>query len=243
MKSLIQKIFIFLLPILLVFILIEGFYRVIPNDFSVKNKLITQKYQNTEILILGNSHSFYGLNPAFFDNPAFNLANVSQTLYFDKLLFEKHIDKFKNLKFVILNIEYTSLSQLKDTQEDVWRKYYYERYMDLEVPIISALDPQSYFLSSTRDFSNNLKLIQRYFKNGTLVDCDSNGFGNNYIKENRNLNLEEIAKVTVKKHEDNLWDFTENVTLVQSIIDICKKKGINVIIVTMPVSKEYPKKS
>ncbi|MFH7014817.1 hypothetical protein [Flavobacterium sp. FlaQc-47] len=242
MKKLIFKLIIFLLPIVLVFVFIECFYRIVPNNYSFKNENIQKRYQTTEVLILGNSHTFYGLNPVFFAKPAFNMSNVSQSLYFDKLIFDKHISKFKKLKYVVLNIEYTSLSQLKDTQEDSWRKYYYKSYMDLNVPIVSKFEYGNYFLSSTRSFNKNIKLVNRYFLQGTVIDCDLNGFGINYTKDKRFLNLSEIAIKTIKRHEDNLFDFSENISIIESIIHQCKQKGIEVILITMPVSEEYSKR-
>ncbi|MEA9411857.1 hypothetical protein [Flavobacterium sp. PL02] len=239
MKKLIKNLMFFLLPILLVLSLIECFYRLVPNNYTLKNTNIQKIYDTTEVLILGNSHTFYGLNPSFFDKQTFNLSNISQTLYFDQLLFEKHINKFKKLKYVILNIEYTSLSQLKDTEEDSWRKYYYKSYMDLNVPIISKFDYGNYFLSSTRPFNKNIKLVNSYFIEGTVIDCDVNGFGINYTKEKRFLNIDKIAPNTIRKHEDNLFDFSENISRIESIIRQCKEKEIEVILVTMPVSKAY----
>lgn len=239
MRKLIQKVFVFLSPILLVLVFIEVFYRIVPNNYSVKNESLLEKYQETEILILGDSHTFYGLNPVFFDKPTYNLSNISQSLYFDKLLFDKHIDKFKKLKTIILNIDYTSLSQLKDTDEDIWRKYYYKYYMNLEVPIINWYDRNNYFISGTKSFSSNLKLTTRYFSDKTIVDCDKNGFGTNYTKQKRILNIEENAITTIKRHEDHLTDFTENIAVLESIIAKCKSKGIRVVLVIIPVSKNY----
>lgn len=239
MKKLIQNLVFFLLPILLVLAVIECFYRVIPNNYTFKDVNLKKKYSETEVLILGNSHVFYGLNPSFFDKQTFNLSNISQTLYFDQLLFEKHINKLKKLKYVILNIEYTSLSQLKDTSEDSWRKFYYKSYMNLNVPIISKFDYSNYFLSSTRPFNKNIKLMSNYFTEGTVIDCDTNGFGINYTKEKRFLNIDKITPKVIKRHEDNLFDFSENIYVIQSIIDKCKEKDIEVILVTMPISKGY----
>ena len=39
-----------------------------------------------EILILGNSHATYGVNPKYFSAFAYNLANVGQSIYFDNEL-------------------------------------------------------------------------------------------------------------------------------------------------------------
>ena len=239
MKKLIQKIVVFLLPILLLLLGIELLYQIVPNNYASKNENIKKRYENTKVLILGNSHTFYGLNPKYFDKPTFNFSNISQTLYFDELLFEKHINKFKNLEYVILNVDYSSLSQVDDSDEDVWRKYYYKRYMDLEVPIIASLDPKVYFLSSTRSFILNVKLVKRYFSEGTIVDCDENGFGINYTKISRQLNIDKSAPATIKRHEDNLLDFSKNISRIQSMISKCKQKKIKVIIITTPAAKVY----
>lgn len=241
MNKLIIKTAWFVLPLIVILLSIELFYRIIPNNYAVKSQKIQEKYADTEVLILGNSHSFYGLNPVFFDRPAFNLSNISQTLYFDQLLFEKHFKNLKKLKYVILNVEYTILSQVDNTSEDAWRKYYFEYYMDLQVPIISRLDPKRFFISSTRSFSTNVKLVKRYFLEKTIVDCDENGFGLNYTKENSLTNIKDVAPIIITKHEDNSVDFTDNLLKIQSIINKCKTKDVKVIVVNMPVSGFYAK--
>ena len=189
MKHFLHKTIFFAVPIVLIFVAFEVFYQIVPNDFSVKYNDIPKKFENTEILIFGNSHTFYGLNPIYFNQPTYNLAHISQTLYFDKLLFDKYIDNFKNLKCVIFHIEYTSLSEIVDTPENNIRKYYYQSYMNLDVPSINKYDCTQYFLSSTRNFKANSQLIFRYLKNGTIVDCDENGFGTNYTKDKKNIKV------------------------------------------------------
>ena len=239
MNTLIKKVLIYLLPLLLVFIAFELFYRFVPNDYGVKHATLPKKYVDTEILIFGNSHTFYGLNPKYFDKPTYNLAHISQTLYFDKILFDKYIHKFKNIKCVVLHIEYTSLSEIVDTEENKWRKYYYQSYMNLEVPSINKYDFTKYFLSSTRSFNANTKIILRYLKEGTIVDCDENGFGINYTKAKKAPLLKKDALVRVKNIEDNLMNFDDNIVRVRSIINNCKKRGIKVILLNMPVSSYF----
>lgn len=239
MNTVIKKVLLYLLPLFLVFIAFELFYRLVPNDYSVKYATIPKKYDSTEILIFGNSHNFYGLNPKYFDKPTYNLAHISQSLYFDKILFDNYIDKFKNIKCIILNIEYTSLSEIVDSEENKWRKYYYQTYMNLEVPSINKYDFTKYFLSSTRNFNANTKLVLRYLKEGTLVDYDQNGFGINYTKEKKIPLQKNDVLMRVKSIEDNLMNFDDNIVRIQSIIDTCQKRGIKVILVTMPVSSYY----
>jgi hypothetical protein len=239
MEKFIFKVFKFILPIILIFCLIELFYRVVPNNYSFKSETIKKKYNSAEILVLGSSHTFYGINPKFLKSPTFNLAQISQTLYFDKLLFEKHINEFDKLKYLILNIEYTTLSQRDNTDDDVWRKYYYEAYMDLNVPIISKFDIERYFLSFTKSFNFNTKLIYKYIFNGSILNCDENGFGTDYTVANKDPNFKNNTKEIIKRHEDNLMDFSLNVHRIQKMIDMSKKKGIKVVLIITPATKEY----
>lgn len=239
MNKVILKICFFLIPIALLLLGVEIFYRSVPNNYILKNENIQKRYNYAEVLIFGNSHTFYGLNPKYFNKSTFNISNISQTLYFDQLLFEKHVDRFDKLKYVILNVEYFTLSQEDNTDEDIWRKYFYESYMDLKVPLISKFDIDGYLLSLNRNFNTNIKLIRRYLSEGTIVDCNESGFGLNYKKESRISNFAEMAPIIVKKHEDHLFDFSKNKSRIQSIVNQCEKRGIKVILVTMPVTKDY----
>ncbi|MGE4347973.1 MAG: hypothetical protein AB7D46_11260 [Flavobacteriaceae bacterium] len=242
MKVFFRKISFFLVVIFVIWFLMECFYRFVPNNYTEKHKNVQKHYNNFEVLIFGNSHAFYGLNPKHFDKTTFNIANISQSIYFDKLLFDRHIDNFKNLKYVILNVEYTSLSQQDNTQEDVWRKYFYHAQMDLDVSIIPFYDIRQYSLALSRSFKNSVNTVNQYLKNGTIAECDQSGWGNIYTYQNRRQNLDELAVRVTEKHEDNSMDFKINTQRIKSIIKKCKEKNINVILVTMPVHKSYSEK-
>ena len=121
---------------------IEVFYRFVPNNYTQKASEVKKNY-DSEVLVLGNSHAFYGINPDDFSMKTYNFSNISQSLYFDELLLKKHLENFPNLKYVVLTVDYFSLSQIDNSSEDIYRKYYYEQYMDLDVPLISKwLDSQ-----------------------------------------------------------------------------------------------------
>lgn len=239
MKTLVKKIAIYLFPFLLIFVLIEIFYKTVPNDYSYKFKTIPKKTDKTETLIFGNSHPYYGLNPIYFHTPTYNLSHVSQTIYFDKLLFDEYIHNFKNLKTLVLHIEYTSLSELVDTRENNWRKYYYQCYMKMDIPSISKYDFTKCFISSTRTFNENLRLLQMYYNEKSIVNCDENGFGTNYIPNKKNEITKKMALERVNLIEDNLMDFKENILRIENIINVCKKRNIKVVLLTLPVSNYF----
>lgn len=239
MKKLLTHIGLFLIPILMVWILAEVFYRTVPNNYSYKHKQISNNNNDIDVLVLGDSHTFYGINPEWLSQKMYNLANVSQTIYFDKLLFEKHINHLPKLKYLILSVEYTTLSQADNTQEDIWRKYFYHTQMDLDVPLISWYNPKKYSLALVRKFDKTWKSYKDFRKEGSLIGCDSRGWGNTYLSTMDSLEIQRVSNTTAKKHEDGSMDFSLNSKRIQEIIDLCKERRIEVLLVNMPVFTGY----
>ena len=110
--------------------------------------------------------------------------------------------------------------------------------MHLEIPLISNLDPRNYSLALTQSFCKSRDLVKRYIKKGTIVDCDSLGWGTNYKKEDR-IPAIQIAKIRAIVQEDGLMDFKLNKSRINSIIQKCKERNIQVLIVSMPQTKIF----
>lgn len=238
MKKTVYKLFLFLLPIALVWGCVEWFYRTVPNNYTIKYDYMQAHADEVETLLFGSSHSFYALNPKYFSGHTFNLANISQSIYFDELLFESYFDRMAKLKKVVLCIEYSNLSHKENAREDAFRKYYYENYMHLDVSIISPLDPKKYSLAFTRSLEQTWESYERYDFFGTIVDCDPNGWGNNYPKVYR-YGPSYNVKERLQSHEDGSTDFTVNLQRLNRIISECKNRNIEVVIVSLPQSQLY----
>jgi len=238
MKKLYSKIFIFLLPVFLTWLGMEVFYRTVETNYSFKNEQVKEYYNNTEILILGSSHSYFGINPEHFRRKTYNFSNISQSLYFDELLLNKHLDSLSNLKAVVLTIGYFTLSQQDDSVEDSWRKFFYNQQMDLDVPIVSDYDIKKYSLALTRRFNKSFILLHDYIENGTIITNYPNGFGkqdSTDIVSNKEL----VSLSIARKHEDGSTDFEVNTERLERIIQYCEKRGVEVFLVEMPVYPIY----
>ena len=227
-----------MVPILIAWGGLEYFYRAVPNNYTVKRDYLQQHAADIEVLLLGSSHCMYGLNPQYFTQPTFNLSNISQTIYFDHLLFKKYIDSLPHLKKVVLCIEYTNLSQTENTEDDVFRKYYYNTFMDLPSSILSDWDPKKYSLALSRGLDASIKQLLKYYYNGTIVNCDTKGWGNDYPKE-KSMRPQLTGKLRAEAHEDGLMDFRVNIAKIRSMIVECQQRGIQVFIVSLPQSKTY----
>lgn len=238
MIKFINKLFFFCLPLLLLIGFVEYLYRTQPNNYSIKNQYIKKNHNNIELLLFGDSHCLYGLNPIYFDNNTFNLANVSQTIYFDKLVLEQYFDKLPKLKCVVFCIEYTNLSQQDNTQDDVFRKYYYQYFMGLNVPLVHELDFNQYLLSFAQSPRISYYMLKKWFQTGTFADSDDRGWGTNFKKKDRTQPYL-VAKTRAFSHEDNLLDFNINSNRINDVINKCKSKNIKVVIVSMPQTHLY----
>ena len=123
MKNFLKKISLFILiPVVLTFI----FDLWLHNMNTIYKEKYTQALlakDSIEVLILGNSHANYGVDPAGFDSYAFNLANVNQSLYFDKQITLSILDQLPNLKYVFISLDYHSLYFSDQGLRNVWAYY------------------------------------------------------------------------------------------------------------------------
>ena len=106
MKKFILKTIFFLLPILVLAVIMEISLRAIPNDYKQKRNYMDSHSDEIEVLVLGSSHSLYGINPKYFSQKTYNMAYVSQSLDLDYKILEKYYNRFKNLKTIIVDISY-----------------------------------------------------------------------------------------------------------------------------------------
>lgn len=238
MKKLCTKIILFLIPVIAIWVGLELFYRLVDTNFTEKDKQIRTEFKDAEILILGNSHSLFGINPSHFDRRTYNISNVSQTLYFDEIIFNTYVSELPELKAIVVNISYFSLTEDKNPLGDAWRKYFYKHQMHLEVPIVSKFDVSNYSLATSRRFKKSADLVEAYIKKGTVVSVYPNGYGKqdeSDIVPDKDV----IAKIIANKHEDGFLDFRENTQRVINIIETCKKLNIKVFLIEMPVYRHY----
>lgn len=123
MKKFILRTFLLILPLLLLLTAAEVYLRSLPNPSRAKNAWLTAHADSVEVLILGSSHSYYGLAPEVFGPKAYNAAQVSQTLRYDNFILNHYA--FRSLRTVILPISDFSFHEDFE-HDDTW--YYASRY-------------------------------------------------------------------------------------------------------------------
>ncbi len=230
----------FLLPILAVMPLLEITIRSIPNTYSVKEKRLEEQASDIEVLLLGHSHIFYGINPTYLKQKAYNAAFNAQSFKYDLKLFKKHAESLKKLKYVILPIDYMTLYY---NIEDSETKYLVKNYV-LYLQLSSSLLPSDRFEIINVGFQSSVMRIYRYYiKKESSIDFTELG----WIPKHGTNDLEKTGKITadrftgyIKKGIEKHY-LEENIQYINDIIQLCSKKKAKLILVKTPTHALYRK--
>lgn len=231
-KFLLRILVLFVIPLCAIIGLQEYALRQVPNDYAYKNDWLTKNAQHVHVLTLGSSHGLYGFQPKEFSKAAFNAGHVSQSLKYDKFILEKFIEMMDSLEYVILPVSYFSVrsSGLEDGDEwwrvknyTIYYKCPYHRYEPKY-----ALECYQFAPKGT---------LKALLGETNHLDVDSLGRGLAYSYENKDKehwskNGAQRAKYHTKKHDDDLVQ--QNVNYISSIIELCRNKGVNLILITTP---------
>lgn len=236
MKGFIKSIILFLIPIVVLAISLEIRIRHIPNSYELKSEYLENKAERIETLILGSSHSFYGINPKYFTAPAFNMSNVSQSPDVDLAILKSYEHQLTNLKTVVIRLSYDTLfEQLKLSPED-WRLKDYKLYTNVDLDY--TLKHNSEVLAM--GLKQSLEVLKNeYFNNTPLLNCDSLGFGK--VKSQlKTIDLDNAGRIAAKRHTISSWHLLhKNSEVFKKIIEHCNQRHIKVLVVTPPAYKSY----
>lgn len=195
--------------------------------------------EDVKCIILGSSHTFYGIRPEFFKDKAFNLANVSQGLEEDLFLLKYWNDRYNNLKTVVYPISfYTWFSHGLEAGSESYRCRYYKIYMDCDLyPDFSLYNLE---LSDFRTAKGKLiKMLRPYTDPG----YDDYGWGNTYKLSGKDMytwNDGTEAKDAVERHKAKNWENIDcNYSQMSELADFCKTYGIQLVLITTPCWNTY----
>jgi hypothetical protein len=241
MKVFILKIIFFLLPLIIIFFIMESLIRDIPNDYNYKKEYLNNNSQDITTLFLGNSHAYYGINPVYITGNAFNASHISQSLNLDYEIFKKYKDDWDELKFIIISVDYISLFGRLSKGIEKWRIKNYNLYYDMHLS--NSLSNNSELLSINFQF-NIMRIYSYYIQNITPISCSKLGYADIFTKrldlKEKNLLLEKTGKSAALRHTKS--DFSlmnENLQILEEMIHFASKNNIEIIIYTPPAYKTY----
>ena len=223
--------------------------RDVPNGYTIKRDNFEKQLGSIEALVLGSSQSLYGIDPKYFSIKTYNLAEESQSLYYDKELLLKYIDKMPSLKIVFISVSYFSLWFEQYNAVENWRDAYYYKFWGINSnnPDESWLKKFSYIDLYGTSFSQNA--LRKNFK----VALDKNPYENGWYNPADNdlthgspsfvpLPISDSAAVTrVKLHNSQMKDefLDRNQKYLDTLLAALVKRKITIAIITPPVYKYY----
>jgi hypothetical protein len=240
MKQLLIKTFLIMLPVIMAIFATEILVRNIPNEYSYKCRYLDKNSEKIETLILGSSHSYFGIDPVFISGSAFNVANVSQSLKYDFEILRKYQNNIGELKIIVLPIDYFSFwSDLADGSES-WRVKNYVLYFDMKS---NRLKDYSEFLSN--DLMNNIRRMGGYYILKRSISCSDLGWGTTF-HSSKSGDLTETGKTAAKRHtQDDIFSaryqkiYDENIVNLNSLADFCNQRNVKLVLITMPTYYTY----
>lgn len=223
-----------ILPILFFFLVLEIAIRKIPNDYQLKKAYLDENATEINTLILGSSHTFYGINPEYFSKKTFNAAYVSQSLDLDYEILKKYNSELKNLKTLVIPISYFSLFETLESDVEKWRIKNYVMYYGFE----NKYQFTANFETLNNDIKENVKkTIKYYILNTSFITTSNLGWGTNFNSKNKK---QLKGEVTAKKHTAKNFDlYQENLNTLHKIITLCKKNNTKIIFITTPTHESY----
>jgi hypothetical protein len=237
MNKFLRLVLLFALPILVLGIGLEIGLRNIPNDYVYKKEYLKNNADSIEILFLGSSHAYFGINPQFINNKkSFNAGQVAQSVGYDYKILEHYFSNSQRLETIVLPVSYFSFHYKIETGTESWRVKNYSIYHDLYTT--NRLNDYSEILSNSVK-SGLLRVSNYYLKNKAEIACSHLGYGlnNTYAKQR---DLAETGAHTAKMHTyPELEDFEENYQAMLSIIKFAEQRNIKVLLYTPPAFETY----
>jgi hypothetical protein len=242
MKIFIKKIVLFILPILFIGLAMEVLLRRIPNDYKLKRYLLEKNASDLEVLIMGNSHSFYGVNPEYLSASAFNASHISQTLEYDYAILKKFASTMPNLHTVIIPISYFSLYHRMNEGRDIWRAKNYSLYYGIH---LDKSITNNFEIFANRLNSNARRMASYYLKKRSALTCIQSGWGVEFILE-KNRPLQETGVKAASRHTHKPINSYHNQALYHYNLDVLNKllqwgleHNKNILFVMLPTHKYY----
>ena len=235
MKRFIIQTILVVSPIIIGLSVMEYCLRSIPNDYSYKRNFFEHNSEKIEYLILGSSHSYYGIDPTYIDGFAFNASHISQSIDYDYEIFKRYNGQFKKLKTIIIPIDYFTLFSRVSTGVESWRVKNYEIYYGIN----KSYNIKDHFELLNFKFSKNLTRCLSYLKNRkkNSITCSELGYGN-LLKKQKDLNETGIS--AAKRHTKNDQKFySKNLQILEDFVKHSNEKGVNIIFITFPAYHTY----
>jgi len=225
----INRFFYYLLLLLFLLLLLE--FQIFPNnsnEMGLKNKLLIDRGIDTDVLILGNSHTFFGINPDWMSFNAINCANKSRKLETDYYLLKRNINFLTNLKSVIIPISHYTLFT-GDVSENEKRLYY--NFYDLPEYDQGIINNSLIIHQSFKELTDDW-----IFQNTKLSIKGWRANGNSYIY-NEAITKEKVGEMDIRFNRKTV--INNNLNYLSKCIQICIDNEVQLYLLIPPYHPDF----
>lgn len=244
MKQFLLKSLLLCVPVWALLFIADQQLHKVKNSYNAKHMALKNIAKQVNTIILGNSHAYYGINPAILSKKAFNLANSSQSLNYDRDILLKHIDGMPSIKNVVITVSYFSFYYNLDVGAESWRSNYYKQFSGIDHHKNNLLDIRRYSLLALYTPQQALNFFS---KGVSVIDLsegvDENGF---LIRDSAGLYTrinDSSGKTRFLFHASIMKEkfHSEMMTAINELINQLKKRKIAVYLISTPLYETYSK--
>ena len=247
MRKFFKDVLLFLIPLLSLLLCLEYKLYKIPNSYNTKRANLESQINDIEVLVAGASHAYNGIDPQYFSHKGFNLANVSQSLFYDTRLVNKYAPLMPKLKLVIFDLSYSSFHfQVSNTKEE-WRNFFYSRFWNINCKDLSRTDARCYTMMALYSPKETIKYIKKRFKVDLAAGQAKDGY---FFTDSINISTQindSVGKARAMLHtinlsnlnKETLQSITDNISDLEEAIKKLKERNIEVAFTTLPCYHTY----
>lgn len=226
----------FLLPLLALLAAFEAALRSIPNNYSYIDDQLLNNGDRVELLILGNSHAYTGVNPDGFHLDGFSAANVSQDHRFDRALLERYIHRLPNLKTLIIPVSYASIGARVELGSEPWRMRNYAIYLGQGCETLKAEDHFEVLAAGKGALIQSLWAYWTHDEDKRSCETHGGTVG----KALQQGDFSELAAQAAKRHTKGAdGPYGRNESDLSRLMAVAEEQGIRVLLFAPPAHEAY----
>lgn len=214
----------------------------VPNSYNEKRRLLEAQTGEIEVLCTGASHALHAIDPSQFSQRGFNLANVNQTIFYDRRITERYLPQMPKLKVLVLTLSHVSLyMQLREIGTENWRDFFYERFWNVTYPKLPWWELQRYSLMALYGKEKTYEFLS----NGLRANFAPAYTLGGYVKPDTTGSAARVSdskgRARAREHEELCQHGIAPAIMqdLQAMAATAKARGIAVAIVIPPVYKTY----
>jgi hypothetical protein len=240
-RSSLQGIFVFFIPVLVIYVIIEIMVLQLPFSYVQVSEHMASEGKNIQILATGSSQMKCAVNPQFIDQQAINFGSTSQHHNTDFNIISQTKKRLETLEVVVLELSYSHL-ELPHNSTYFWKNNVYLKYYN-----VNNFGRKTYFKDKlifiSRPDIYSKAIIDHYIKRKDFTTYNRFGFEEHQfagIFEQSNYDNYKIPKESTELNtSESPYLFEKNTEFLYKMLDYLAEKKLNVVITTLPMHRYY----